>query len=56
MSSLCLYLPNVEKNYKYNSIEKIFTPYNFGRIGYIRIIKTDYGYNRVFINYKVWLF
>lgn len=54
MSSLCLYLPNVEKNYKYNSIEKIFNSYNFGRISYIRIIKTDYGYNRVFINYKVW--
>ena len=25
-----------------------------GRIGYIRIIKTEYDYNRVFINFKIW--
>ena len=54
MTSLCLYLTNVEKSYKYNSIEKIFKPYKFGRISYIRIIKTEYDYNRVFINFNHW--
>ncbi len=54
MTSICLYLPNVTNNYKYNEIKYIFKKYKFGIINYINIVKTEFNYNRVFIDFKLW--
>ena len=54
MTTLCLYLPNVCKNYKYNEIKFIFKKYNFGKINYINIVHTEFNYNRVFIDFNIW--
>ena len=54
MTSLCLYLPNVSPDYKYRDIKNIFTKYKFGTINYINIVKTEFPYNRVFIDFNIW--
>ena len=54
MTSICLYLPNVAKKYKYNDIKFLFKKYKFGIINYINIVNTEFTYNRVFIDFKIW--
>ena len=54
MTTLCLYLPNVSSDYNYRDIKNIFTKYKFGNINYINIVKTEYPYNRVFIDFTIW--
>ena len=53
MTTLCLYLPNVSPDYKYRDIKNIFMKYNFGTINYINIVKTEFPYNRVFIDFNI---